>query len=427
LSVIVDAFIDGLIEDAILVPVSVNYEKLVDGNFINEQMGTPKKKESFKVAINSIWKILNSKFGLMRIDFNEPFSLKELVKAFNERQNEATRTAPINRKLLTGLSRHSMYGIEVIDKHRALVDSIARHVVFDSQKATSIMSTNCVSFLLLNRFRKGVTMKRLSENLSDLRLKISSERDLAFDDDSESVIRRAIELLGAGLVSLKKQHDGEIFIKPVLSLPNVIETAYYSNTFVPHIALDAVVVTSLATVNEGALMTLNDIIEASMAFCDILRYEFIFLKPCQDFSEQIEKSLDRLEKFGMLSKNGDHVVLNYKNSKMFISALAPFSLTYLSVVKNLDKLVDSFTTLESDFLKICLKSIAEQITKGALTFGESMSTDSIKNCLKLLEKWSVVEVHLNHTVRQISLYHAYESMEDIQMVIEKIERFVILK
>lgn len=425
-----DAFIDGLIDDAILVPVSVNYEKLVDGNFVNEQMGTPKKKESFKIAINSIWKILNSKFGLMRIDFNEPFSLKELVKAFHEREHEVARPAPNSRKLLTGPSRTSMYGIEVIDKHRALVDSIARHVVFDCSLATSIMSTNCVSFLLLNKYRKGTTMKQLSLTLSKLRAQIGSDRDLAFEDDSESVIRRAVELLGSGLVQLKKQHNGESFIEPNLSLPNVIETAYYSNTFVPHICLDAVVVTSLATVNEGAPMLLNDIIEAAMAYCDILRYEFIFLKPCQEFSEQVEKSISRLERFGMLSREDERVTLNFEASDMFISALAPFSLTYLTVVNCLEKLIDSSTTSESDFLKFCLRTINEKVSDGSISFGESMSTDSIKNCLKLLEKWSVVEVRLNSSVRQINLcpkYNSFDARFEIQAVAERIERFVILK
>lgn len=144
---IVEAFIDGLIDDAILVPVSVNYEKLVDGNFAHEQMGMPKRKESFMNAMSSIWKILNSKFGLMRIDFNEPFSLKELVKTFKERQAEVvTPTLPGARKLLTGPSATSMYGIEVIDKHRVLVDNIARHLVFDSSCATSVMSTNAIAF-----------------------------------------------------------------------------------------------------------------------------------------------------------------------------------------------------------------------------------------------------------------------------------------
>lgn len=76
LSVIVESFMDGTIEDALLVPVSVNYEKLVDGNFVREQLGQPKEMETFGSAIRGIWHVLNSNYGMMRIDFNQPFSLR---------------------------------------------------------------------------------------------------------------------------------------------------------------------------------------------------------------------------------------------------------------------------------------------------------------------------------------------------------------
>lgn len=71
---------DGTVEDALLVPVSLNYEKLVDGNFTREQMGQPKQMESFTSAIRGIWKTLTSNYGSCRIDFNQPFSLQ--VKCF---------------------------------------------------------------------------------------------------------------------------------------------------------------------------------------------------------------------------------------------------------------------------------------------------------------------------------------------------------
>ena len=71
---------DGTIDDALLVPVSVNYEKLVDGNFVREQLGQPKEMETFGAAMRAIWHVLNSDFGMIRIDFNQPFSLKVSVK-----------------------------------------------------------------------------------------------------------------------------------------------------------------------------------------------------------------------------------------------------------------------------------------------------------------------------------------------------------
>jgi glycerol-3-phosphate O-acyltransferase 1/2 len=67
---------DGTIDDALLVPVSVNYEKLVDGNFVREQLGQRKHMETFWTAIKGIWSVLNSNYGMMRIDFNQPFSLR---------------------------------------------------------------------------------------------------------------------------------------------------------------------------------------------------------------------------------------------------------------------------------------------------------------------------------------------------------------
>lgn len=81
---IVDAFNDKSISDALIVPVSINYEKLVDGNFVREQLGQKKVPESFSSAVAAIMKILKARFGLMRIDFNEPFSLSELVKSLRK-------------------------------------------------------------------------------------------------------------------------------------------------------------------------------------------------------------------------------------------------------------------------------------------------------------------------------------------------------
>jgi glycerol-3-phosphate O-acyltransferase 1/2 len=400
--VIVEAFIDGLIDDAILVPVSVNYEKLVDGNFVNEQMGTPKQKETFGMAMASIWKVLKKKFGLMRIDFNEPFSLGELVRSFQERKASVPRPIPSARKLLPGTSVTSMYGIEVIDKHRVLVDNIARHVVYDCSYATSVMSTNAVAYLLLNKYRNGTTLKELSKALTELRKQIGDERDFAFEGDYESVMnaaKRGIDLLGEELVRTKYQ-NGDVFVEPVLSTRSVIETAYYSNTFTPYFALDAVVVTSIATVNEGAPMALVDITDTAMLFCDILRYEFIFHKPCQDFSEHIEKSVTRLCKANVLTRiNDDNVSLNFVAARTLLSTLAPFSIAYLSVTECLKTLVEATQMVERDFMKQCLGHIEKQIASGEITFAESFSTDSVKNCMKVLEKWTVIEVDAHSGVR----------------------------
>lgn len=262
LSVIIDACMDGTIPDALLVPVSINYEKLVDGNFVREQLGQKKQPESFKSAMNAIWKTLNSQYGLMRIDFNEPFSLRELVKSFSK-TNESIPRPGIRHSLQHNPSTSSLYGTDVVqEEHRVLVDSIARHVVYDCASATSIMTTNALAFLLLTQFRDGATLSVLVEAMNQLRDDISrGNRDIGFTGASEDVIRYAANLLGPGLVTIEKR-GVQTFIRPVTMIPNVIELYYYANTVVPYYALDSVIVTvanSLAKSqqNNGTLLEVS--------------------------------------------------------------------------------------------------------------------------------------------------------------------------
>lgn len=76
LSVIIDTYMDGTIEDAFLVPVAINYERLVDGNFAKEQLGQPKKMETFTAAIKAVWSTLKGHYGIIKVDFCQPFSLR---------------------------------------------------------------------------------------------------------------------------------------------------------------------------------------------------------------------------------------------------------------------------------------------------------------------------------------------------------------
>lgn len=147
-----------------LVPVSVNYEKLVDGNFVYEQLGQKKKPESFTSAVSAIWGILNSKYGQMRIDFNEPVSVRELVTALNKppindingrTQNLMNQCGKVTsmKRLQHQPSTSSLFGTDIVkEEDRVLVDNIARHVVYDCASATAVMSTNALAFLLLTRF-----------------------------------------------------------------------------------------------------------------------------------------------------------------------------------------------------------------------------------------------------------------------------------
>lgn len=59
-----------------------------------------------------------------------------------------------------------------------------------------------------------------------------------------------------------------------------------------------------------------------------------------------------------------------------------------------------------------------------LITGESISVDSIRNCVKLLEKWSVLEISSSTGMRILSLGGLYDSLNGVESVIERIQKCV---
>jgi glycerol-3-phosphate O-acyltransferase 1/2 len=76
LSIAFDALLTKKVEDILVVPVNFSYERLLEGNYIREQLGKPKVKESFFTAALGLWNSVQTKFGNARVDFGKPFSVK---------------------------------------------------------------------------------------------------------------------------------------------------------------------------------------------------------------------------------------------------------------------------------------------------------------------------------------------------------------
>lgn len=310
LSVIIDAFMEGAIEDALLVPVSMNYEKLVDGHFVNEHLGQRKPKETLMSALRVFWKSINSHYGSMRIDFNEPFSLKEIISSCKRLQDqeqlqhqEVMRPNASTKLLQQTKSSTSLFGTDIVEEElRSIVDNVARHVVYDCATATTVMSSNAVVFLLLHRFRHGVSIDRLGKSIDDLRVDLNGKKDLGFTGNNSDVIKHVVDLMGSNLIKLEPR-NGEIFVKPVQSIEAMLELSYYANTLMPYYALESVIASVMYILvlrdhdsirpNEKYALNRESILQLALEFCDILRYEFILNKPCQDLRTLLNETIDR--------------------------------------------------------------------------------------------------------------------------------------
>ncbi|RZF49076.1 hypothetical protein LSTR_LSTR008362 [Laodelphax striatellus] len=461
LSVFVDAYLDGTIEDALLIPVSINYDKLVDGNFVREQLGTPKEMETFGNAISAIWRALTSHYGIMRVDFNQPFSLRELVKSFQARlSSEFTKQNGNQKKVLhSAPSSASLYGTDVAEEQRQLVDCIARHIVYDCSRSTSVMSTNAVSFLLLNAYRKGVTLDALTEALDKLRNELTCiGRDVGFTGESIDVINHAIDILGPGLV--KRERDGgKITVCPVTMLPNVIELSYYSNSVLPHFALDSIVATTIKSfAAKGQKSIPQDLLlENSLLLCNILQYEFIFTKTCQNLENALIDTIENFQTIEILSLDEKNLTedqqwgrrvadrfecddeesdeserkpecppfkINESSERyhFYSQLLRPFIDVYIISATNLHRFVSQVIP-ERDHIKDVISDINTQLETGSIECGESVSVDTIRNSLKLFEKWNVLECHTQDKTKVYYLNKLYDNEQSLETITNRLLQF----
>ncbi|CAG2239696.1 GPAT1_2 [Mytilus edulis] len=276
LSVVMDTLNDGLIEDAYMVPISINYEKILDGNYCNEEMGLPKKRETFWGVVKGVVKVLSGNYGSVRVDFSHPFSLKEYIQRNASTSmmsdddlpdtpyptgvgnaadtpyptgigNAADTPLPMDTSNAgdvpspTNISKagscSSLYGTDIVieDQRQSIEGLQSMFSTVNSVQSQSLMCTNLVAFLLLTKYREGTTVKQLIRDIDWLKGELRfRKRDVGFVGETSEVLEYAMELLTENLVI--KVGDNNIKpctelpqIKPCTELPQIFELSYYAN------------------------------------------------------------------------------------------------------------------------------------------------------------------------------------------------------
>lgn len=265
-------------------------------------------------------------------------------------------------------------------------------------------------------------MNVLSEALDELRSLIRGDRDLGFTGNSTDVINYAVGLLGPDLVTIEKRGNQQ-FLKAITNLPNVIELSYYSNSLLPHFALESIMITAFhdslkhrdnqsQSIEEIGIERTN-VLRKCLDHCEILKYEFIFCKPCQNIYTMLEDTMNKLVGRGLLyipvksytedemrarnmakilvddSDEEDYLPRVREEDCMFATAeghcerivlmtvLAPIGHTYLAVALTLNTLLGGNKIFESEFVKICIKEITARYESGICKYGKFLSNFEI--------------------------------------------------
>ncbi|XP_075071801.1 glycerol-3-phosphate acyltransferase 1, mitochondrial [Mixophyes fleayi] len=323
LSVIVDTLCRSTVPDVLIIPVGVSYDRIIEGHYNSEQLGKPKKNESLWSIARGVFTMLRKNYGCVRVDFAQPFSLKEYLE--NQRQKPSPAPLSLEQALLPAIlsSRPSDSVAENdltvipdlrVDSpiRRQIIANLANHVLFTADQCCAVMSTHIVACLLLYRYREGVSLSLLVEDFFSMKEEVlAREFDLGFSGSCEDVVMHAIHLLGNSVNINHTGSSNEFFIAPNTNIPPVFELNFYSNGVLHVYITEAIVACALHVelnrrrtngspgASDGTISQ-ERLLRTAAALCYLLSNEGMIARPCQMFYQVCHEAVQRLVTYGIL-------------------------------------------------------------------------------------------------------------------------------
>lgn len=139
----VDTLSTNTIPDILIIPVGISYDRIIEGHYNGEQLGKPKKNESLWSVARGVIRMLRKNYGYVRVDFAQPFSLKEYLES--QSQKPVTPPLSLEQALLPAIlpARPNDGADEGVDAsvnesrnvadesfRRRLIANLAEHILF---------------------------------------------------------------------------------------------------------------------------------------------------------------------------------------------------------------------------------------------------------------------------------------------------------
>jgi len=194
LNMVVEAALSVPTKTVSFVPVSIGYDRLVEGStYVQELTGGEKQKEDARGLLKTT-RVLRGRYGRLNIQFGEILSLDD-VRA--PESDPPPALVPTNG----GKSESSLVRALSPAKRRALVTRLAHRVMAEINRATAVTPGAVVATALLNHPRRGMSegellemCSRLTKLLIGLGARISAAL-LATDGElREEAVRDAVHL-----------------------------------------------------------------------------------------------------------------------------------------------------------------------------------------------------------------------------------------
>ena len=365
---LLQAFIDGSGDDLQFVPMSIDYEKMVESRaYVRELSGGSKSKEDVAGLVKAR-KALRAKYGKVYIQVAEPISVKDV------------------------LAERGMTDKELSDEdRRLLVQDLAHRILFRINGVSTLTPSGMVAFCLLNHRRRGMAHSAMVDRARWLLTWIERRkvRKSATLDDFERALADATARFSRdGLIAI--QDTGEELVYSVNDRQR-LGLDYYRNNLIHHFVPAAISMTAIESFTVEAV-PLDALSSRIRDLSRLFKNEFLFRSE-RHFADELSQALDELQQEGMILQEDGFVVRTTEGAPLretFKAILEHFIEAYWLAAKALPLLKPNPMS-ERDFYTKALQLGDRLYVQGDLLWHESISRVLLKNALKTFEERGLVE------------------------------------
>jgi glycerol-3-phosphate O-acyltransferase len=367
----VDAWLDGAAEDVLFVPVSIDYEKLIEASaYLHELSGGEKPKENLR-GLLSAFSVLFRSYERLYVQFEEPVSLRAVAQARLGARAADLATDPEARRLL--------------------VQAVATRVAFGIGRAVTITPVGLVSAALLSHVRRGLPAAELTRRVELLRF-IAAEGGARFgrglagassDPLLPGPVQDAVRRLVASGQVTTAIAAGETIYRVVEEKRPVLD--YHRNAVIHRYVAPAIASAALLA---GGEATLTEVRGRAAWLSRLFKLEFMY-EPGAGLSDIFEQNVAFLQRLGAVELVGDRIRPGAGREPIEFLAefLRPYLEAYRLAAETASVLLDDATRHPIDrklLLKLCLERGRADVLTGRMLAREALSKATLENSIDWL-------------------------------------------
>ena len=415
LSMIIQAYKEGISDDLALVPVYIGYDRIIEEKaYLKELGGAPKAPES-PVDLLKTSGALRKRFGSVYVNIGEPILMKSYLA-----------------------SLETSYENMTMDERRSLYRKIGYEVVGEINKHSVVTPFSLTASGLLCHYRRGIAQNELMSIIYAFHdwLAHSGVKFAATISQKEKAVENALDLFEkSGLINKMgiEEEDREDEIEEIIySVPDDkrLNLEYYKNNILHFFASLSFVATSILSSQEDTI-PLYRIMEDYKFFKRLFKNEFIFDDKRDDVDE-VNMVLNYMHEAGMIvgSERGHEALIEVKgkgrtNLRPFAGLIHNYIESYWVVIRGCSYLKINAKS-DRDFRKRIQSLGIRMYRKGEITRGEALSTQNYQNAIKFLVDADIlaVEVVKDKKDRETKVYNLTADKSKAETLRQNLFRFL---